>query len=285
MILVAGATGSLGGDITHRLLDAGHPVRTLVRAGSDHAGLAAAGAALALGDLKDPRSLRDACAGVHAVITTANSAVRGGGDNVESVEIAGNRNLIDAARAAGVEQFIFVSSLGAATESPNPFLRGKALAEQHLKASGMPYTILQPNLFMEVWFGMVVGMPLGAGQPVTIVGAGQRRHSFVSARDVAAFAVSALGRREAANRTLVIGGPEALSWRDVVATAEAIVGGPIPVRNLEPGQAIPGLPDVVAMLAAGMDTYDSPIDMTETAYDFGVSLTPADTVLRSMLGA
>lgn len=285
MILVAGATGALGGDITNRLLDAGHPVRVLVRAGSDHAGLVARGADVAIGDLKDPASLAEACEGAHTVITTANSAVRGGADNVESVEVAGNRNLIDAAHAAGVGQFILVSALGAEPDSPVPFLRGKALAEQHLRASGMPWTILKPNIFMEVWIGMLVGRPVATGQPVTLVGTGERKHSMVSSHDVAAFALAALGAPEAMNRTIVIGGPEPLSWRDVVAAAERIAGRPIDVRNIAPGQPIPGLPDSVGMLAAGMDSYDSPIPMTETAYTFGVSLTPVDTVLRSMLGA
>jgi NADH dehydrogenase len=283
MILLAGATGALGGDIASRLLKAGHPVRALVRPGSDHSALVIAGAEIATGDLKNVASLRDACLGITTVITTANSAQRGGADTVESVEIAGNTNLIDAAREVGAGQFIFVSSLGARTDSPVPLLRGKALAAQHLVSSGVPYTILEPNLFMEVWIGMLVAAPLAAGRPVTLVGAGERRHSLVSSHDVAAFAVSALGRTEALNRTIPIGGPEPLSWRDIVARAEQVAGRPIEVRSIEPGQAIPGLPDSVSKLAAGMEMYDSPIDMTETAYTFGVSLTPVESVLAGLL--
>jgi len=285
MILLAGATGELGGDIANRLLRAGHPVRALVRPGSDHSGLVIAGAGIATGDLKDAESLRDACLGITTVITTANSARRGGADTVESVEIAGNTSLVDAAREVGVGQFIFVSALGARTDSPVPFLRGKALAAQHLVSSGVPYTILEPNFFMESWIGMLVGLPLGAGRPVTLVGAGERRHSIVSSHDVAAFAVSALGRTDALNRTIPIGGPEPLSWRDIVARAELVTGRPIEVRSIEPGQPIPGLPDTVSQLAAAMERFDSPIDMTETAYTFGVSLTPVESVLAQLLPA
>ncbi|HEY8468862.1 MAG TPA: hypothetical protein VIL18_04425 [Longimicrobiales bacterium] len=82
------------------------------------------------------------------------------------------------------------------------------------------------------------------------------------------------------NQTIVIGGPEPVTWRDVVAASERALGRPIEVRTIPPGQALPGLPDVVSQLAAGMDTYDSPLDMTETAATFGVRLTPLEEFVR-----
>src|SRR5919202_1662541 len=109
MLLVVGATGLLGGMIAQRLLDSGQQVRILVRPGSDYAILEQAGAQPVTGDLKDPASLDAACAGVKTVITTANAVARGGDDTVETVDLEGNRHLIDAAQAAGVEQFIFTS--------------------------------------------------------------------------------------------------------------------------------------------------------------------------------
>lgn len=125
MILVAGATGLLGGQITRQLLDHGQAVRILVRGGSTYDALVTAGAEAAVGDLKDPDSVRAACRGVHTVITTANAIGRSGEDNLESVDLQGNRNLVDAA-AAGVSRFVFVSALGAATDHPLPLLRAKA---------------------------------------------------------------------------------------------------------------------------------------------------------------
>src|SRR5690606_12731281 len=102
MILIAGATGALGGMITRELLARGETVRVLVRPGSSYGELVEAGAQPVMGDLRDPESLRRACAGVRTVITTANSATRSGGDTVDTVDRAGNRNLIDAAADAGV---------------------------------------------------------------------------------------------------------------------------------------------------------------------------------------
>ena len=283
MILVVGATGMLGGMITQRLLDSGQEVRILVRPGSDYAALTQAGARPVTGDLKDPASLDAACAGVNTVITTANSAARGGDDTVETVELQGNRNLIDAAKAAGVQQFIFTSALGAASDSPVPFLQAKAAGEEHLRASGMGYTILQPNLFMDVWFPMIIAGPIQANEPVTLVGSGERQHSFVAADDVAAFATAAVGHPAALDQTLVIGGPEPVSWRDVVAIAEGVSGRSIPVQTVAAGEPIPGLPPLAVGLLTALDTYDSPIDMTETADTFGVDLTSPAYFLRRLL--
>ncbi|HUF50009.1 MAG TPA: SDR family oxidoreductase [Longimicrobiales bacterium] len=283
MILVSGATGVLGGMITHGLLERGAAVRVLVREGSDHGALVGAGAEPVIGDMKDAASLARACAGVAQVITTANSASRGGADTAESVDHRGNVSLIDAARDAGVSEFIFVSALGAAAESPVEFFRAKAAAETHLAASGMAWTILQPNLFMEVWIGMLIGLPLQQGLPVTLVGAGDHRHTFVSMRDVAAFVLAASASRGARGRTLVIGGPEAVTWLDVVRRAEQVIGRPIPVAHVAPGEPLPGLPSVVADLAAAMETYETVLDTTPLAAEFDISLTSVTEFLRGAL--
>jgi NADH dehydrogenase len=280
MILVAGATGDLGGAIVRRLLADGKPVRALVRSADRGEPLRRAGAEVAIGDLKDSSSLAAACRGVDTVITTANSARRGGDDTPQSVDAEGNRNLIDAATAAGVGQFIFVSALGASPASPVPFLAAKGRTEEYLRASGLPYTIVSPTAFMEVWTSRLVGAPARAGRPVTLVGDGRRRHSFISAADVASFVVAAVGHPAASNAHLVIGGPEAISFRDVVAIYERVLGRTIEVRSVAPGEPIPGVPEPVWGIAASFDTYDSIIDMTETARTFGVRPTPLEEVVR-----
>ena len=218
MILVAGATGNLGSAITQMLLAQGHTVRILARPGSNFRPLVDAGARVVMGDLKDRPSLDEACTGVETVITTANSAQRGGDDNPQTVDLNGNRNLIDAAKAASVGQFIFMSAgMTADPNSPVPFVAAKGKTEQVLSASGMTYTIMAPEAFMEVWLTLIVGLPAMQGQPVTVVGSGERKHSFISAGDVARFTVAAIGHPAALNRRVVLGGPEALSFRDVVA--------------------------------------------------------------------
>ena len=296
MILVIGATGIVGGMITRRLLEQGKEVRILVRGDSPSAQLAQegratpaeslteAGAQPVYGDLRDRASLDAAVESVETVISTANSAGRGGEDNPRSVDLEGNRNLIEAARDAGVEHFIFVSALGADPDHPVPFMQAKGQSEASLRESGMEYTILAPTPFMEVWAAVVVGMPALQDQPVTLVGEGRRRHSFISNRDVAAFAVAAVDDSAARNQYLAIGGPEPLTWRDVVATYERVLGRPISVQFLAMREPVP-LPDPMPGILAGMETYDSAIEMDEISRTFDVPLTRLETFAREQVAS
>lgn len=289
MILIAGSTGSLGSAIAHRLLARGEAVRILVRQdapgdGSPLQQLVASGAQPIRGDLKDRASLDRACANIRTVITTANSALRGGDDNTQTVDVDGNRNLVDAAQQAGVAQFVFVSANGADPNSPVPFLAAKGKTERHLQASGMSYTIVAPEAFMEVWIGMVVGGPALLNRPVTVVGSGDRRHTFISARDVAQFTAAAVGNEAARDRRLVIGGPQPLSFRGAAAVFGRVLGREVAVQSIAPGQPIAGFPPVVADIMAGMDLHDSIVDTTALAREFGITLTSVDDFARQLTG-
>lgn len=274
MILVAGATGMLGSEIAMRLLEQGREVRILVRSGSDFGALVEADAQPVYGDLKEPTTIADAVSGVDTVITTANSARRGPPDTVEMVDLQGNRTLIDAAVQAGVGHFIFLTG-GPDTraDSPIPFVAAKGASEDRLRASGMPWTILAPEPYFEIWIEWVVAGPAVAGDDVVYVGSGERRHSMVSIHDVAQLAVVAVDNRAARNRRLVLSGPDAFSWREAVATFEDVLGRPIQHRGVPPGESVPGIPDPVVPLLASFDMYDSPIDSRELAEEFGVRQT------------
>ena len=282
MILVVGATGQLGGLIVRTLLSEGRAVRILARQESTWQPLEAAGAQVAIGDLKSRPTLDAACEGVDVVVTTANSAQRAGVDTTQTVDTDGNRQLIDAARQAGVKQFVFVSAFGVTLESPVPLFRAKALTEAYLRSSGLAYTILAPDVFMDVWIPMVVG-PALRGLPVTIVGDGRRKHSFIAVQDVAAFAAAAVDSPAAMNRHLPLGGPAAVSWRDVIAAFERALGRDVPVVTLAPGQPLPGLPEAIGQLMAGLESYDSVIPMAETTRAFGVTQTNLDQFVQLML--
>lgn len=294
MILVVGATGNLGGDIALRLLQQGKPVRVLLRHNSPAEAMAAQGMAVSpqallaagaqpvYGDMKDRASLDAAMQGVETVITTANSALRGGDDNPMTIELQGNRNLIDAAKAAGVNHFIFVSVLGYDPDSPNPFFAGKGKTEEVLINSGMHYTILAPDIFAEVWLGMVLGMPLMNHAAVTLVAPATHRHSFVSMRDVAAYAVAAVDHPSACDKRIPIGGPEALSWQDVVAKASALLGQPLQVNIVQPGEPVPFLPPGVDQIMIAGEQYESIVEMERLSETFGVPPTPIEEVMRGM---
>lgn len=286
MILVVGSTGLVGGQIARRLLDKGKDVRILVRPGSSYEQLARLGARPVFGDLKEPSSLELALSGVDMVISTASAGQRGGADTPRAVDLEGNRNLIDAARAARIGQFIFISALAADEKSPADLPRFKALTEAYLRGSELPYTILAANGIVDVMLSMIVSGPLRSGKPVTLVGEGKRRHSFVTTRDIAAFAVASVDHPAAINQRLIIGGPEAFSWWDVLAAYERELSGNIPVQRIQPGELLPNLPPIPGLaeflsgLMAALETFDSPIDMTQTAETFGVRQTSFEDFVR-----
>lgn len=296
MISVIGATGIVGGMITRQLLEDGQEVRILVRHNSPSEQMAregratsaeeliGAGAQPMYGDMRDRASLDAAVQGVQTVITTANSAGRGGEDNPQSVDLKGNRNLIEAARDAGVGRFVFVSAFGADPEDPVPFMRAKGQSEASLRESGMDHTILAPTPYMEIWAAVVVGMPALQDRPVILVGEGRRRHSFISNRDVAAFAMAAVDHPAARNRYLTLGGPEPLNWRDVVAAYERVLGRSIPVEFVAMGEPVP-LPDPMPWILAGMETYDSAVEMEEISRTFDVPLTRLETFVREQVAS
>src|SRR5690606_29222339 len=153
--------------------------------------------------------------------------------------------------------------------------------EERLRSSGMDWTILQPTAFMDVWFPMMVEMPAFSGQPVTLVGEARSRHAFIAEQDVAAFAVAAVRSPAARNATLVLGGPEAVSFRQVVEAYGRASGREIAVRSVAPGEPIPGVPEPAWGIAAALESYESVVPMEETAARFGVRLTAPESFARA----
>jgi uncharacterized protein YbjT (DUF2867 family) len=232
--LVIGATGLLGQEICRRLTEAGGHVRALVRRTSDPAKRAEferLGIELVDGDLKDPASLARACAGMQAVISTASSTFsRQTGDSIESVDQQGQLALVDAARTAGVDQFVFVSF----RHNPHiqyPLTVAKRAVERAVAGSGMAYTILQSSYFMEIWLTPALGFDAPNGK-VRLYGDGHQPVSWVSYRDVARAAAAAVSEPAARSIVVELGGPQALSPREVVRMFEAAGAGEIATESV-----------------------------------------------------
>jgi len=234
MILVAGATGAVGSEIVRRLLGRGKKVRALVRTSSDPQkvdSLEKAGAEIARGDLKDAASLERACHGVSAVISTVSMIGTGKeGDSFEATDSQGTRNLIDAARAAGAERFLFISfDLSGMPDAP--IVKAKGEVEDHLKSSGLDYTIIQPSFFMENWLGQMLFADPIAGT-AKVYGEGTAKIRYVSALDVAELAAQAVSSSAARNATIRFGGPEGISQRDAVRIFEEEFGKTFAVTEI-----------------------------------------------------
>jgi uncharacterized protein YbjT (DUF2867 family) len=283
MILVVGATGQLGSVVVRNLLQQKRSVRILVRPGSNYEPLIKAGARAVFGDIKAPITLMEALRGVETLITTANSARRGGDDTAQNVDLIGNRHLINSAKSMGVKHFIFVSAARADDKSESPILQAKKKTENHLMHSGMSYTIVAPEPLMETWFSTIVMPSLQAGRPVTLLGEGDRRHSFISVEDVAAFIVASVGNPAARNMHMTLGGPRAISWNDIIGTFENMLGRKVEVTRAPPGTEITGLSEGLLELLIRMESYDSEVDSAKLSRQFGVKQTSVEEVVRSCL--
>ena len=294
MNLVIGATGLMGSEICRQLAAAGKPVRALVRATSDPAKVAALkgmGAELVQGDLRDRASLAAACKGVRAVISTASSmpfSYVSGENDPQRVDLEGIKSLIDVAKAAGVEHLVY-TSFTCVVDLDFPLRNAKRQVEQHLMGSGLTYTILRPGVFMEVWLSPAVGFD-AAGATAQIYGTGDNPISWISFRDVASFAVASLDNPAARNAVLELGGPEALSPRDVVRIFENAGGKPfqlhyIPEEALKAQQQAATDPMQQSFAALMRSCAQGvAIDMQETLRAFPVQLATVGEYARRVYG-
>jgi uncharacterized protein YbjT (DUF2867 family) len=234
MILVVGSSGHVGTQTCRLLIERGHTVRALVRKTTDPSKVAALrelGAEIATGDLRDAASLRQACTGVDAVISTASATGSAQpGDSVVNVDGAGQMSLVDAASAAGVGHFVFVS-FTAGLDLDSPFRTSKRAAEQHVRDSGMTWTILRPTAFMEAWLSPMLGFDVPGGS-ITVYGTGDAPLSYISLLDVAAFCAAAVHNPSARNAVIELGGPEAVTALEAVRIAEEVTRRTLQVHHV-----------------------------------------------------
>lgn len=228
MTLVVGATGLLGTEICRRLASAGKPFKAMVRATSDPAKkdvLKQLGGGLVEADLKDRASLDRACEGATVVVTTPTAILsQQPGDTFDTVDLHGQIQLIDAARAAKIGHYIFVSISGnLLKDGDNPLVDAKRAVENYLQQSGLAYSILRPTFFMEIWLSPHLGFDF-ANAKATIYGSGQNKTSYISLQNVADFAVESLSNPAARNAVIELGSPEAFSQLEVVRMFEEIIG-------------------------------------------------------------
>ena len=233
MILVCGATGLLGGEITRRLAAQGVPLRLLVRPATDAGPLAHLGE-IVRGDLREPSSLADAVADVETVITTVTAIGRllAGGERttIRATDGEGTGNLIAAAARAGVERFVYVSYAGIDRDHRYPLGRAKWENEQRLRATQMRPLIVKPDSFQEVWLSPTVGIDVERGK-MTVYGRGENPVAYVAVGDVAD-ATTRLAIAEDPPDHIEFGGPDPMTRNEVVRAIEAATRRPLTVRRV-----------------------------------------------------
>lgn len=212
-ILITGATGSIGQELTKYLSSKGVRFRAMARSLEKSQQLAALpGAQLVEGDFEDARSLEKALAGIERVFLLTNSS--------ERAEQQQSR-LVDVARRTGVSHIVKLSQWAADIHSPVRFLRYHAVVEQKIEDSGMAYTFLRPNLFMQG----LIGFRQSIVEHNQFFGAvGDAKVSLVDTRDIAVVAGEVLIGTGHENRIYNLTGPEALSHQQMAIKLSEAVG-------------------------------------------------------------
>jgi uncharacterized protein YbjT (DUF2867 family) len=218
-VLVVGATGQLGGAIARKLIGTGAKIRALARSRDALARLAA-DAEIAAVDLRDVPKLTEACRGVDQIVATANNNLGKGPTSPTRIDLSGYQNLCAAARNTGVRRLVFVSIRGVAQDAAVDIFRVKWYIEDAIRRSGVPYVMLRPSAFMEVWIDEVLAKGIRDKGVATIFGDGTAVSNYIAVDDVADFAVKILSRAEIVNEAVEVGGPSNMSQNDVATLIE-----------------------------------------------------------------
>ena len=291
MIVVAGGTGTLGTRLVPVLAGQGLPVRVLTRDPARARDLAEQGVKLARGDVRDPGSVAKALDGATTVVSAVHGFAGPGGVSPATVDRAGNACLISAAARCGAD-FVLVSVVGASPGHPIGLFRAKHAAEQELRASGVPWTIVRATAFMETW-ATIMDRMLQSSAKIVVFGRANNPVNFVSAGDVAALLSEAVTNSDLRGQVLELGGPDNLTFTQFAAIFQEVAGSNATVRRV-PRQVL----RAIGLLTAGikpalarqvraalvMDTLDMTFDDPATRRAFpGLPNSDVRSALKDLL--
>jgi uncharacterized protein YbjT (DUF2867 family) len=222
MILVTGATGTVGREVVKRLSDQSVELRAVTRDPRKAGAHSLPHVQLVQGDFEDPESMRRACAGVDRAFLLTNSTER-----AESQQTTFTR----VAQQAGVRHIVKLSQLHAEASSPGRFLRYHAAVEAAIRAFGLTFTFLRPNLYMQDLLNFRESI---RQKSAFFAAAGDARISAVDVRDVADVAVAALTSSSHDNRVHSLTGPAALTFGDMARQLSDAVGRTITFIDVPP---------------------------------------------------
>jgi len=232
-VLVTGATGTIGGQLTLRLAaQDGIDVRAFIRDPAKAAALTAAGVALAVGSFEDSDTVRAALDGVDTVVLIT-------APNAASDTQAGA--VIDAATAAGVRKIVRLSAIKAAIDGPTDNTRQHGRTDAAIIGSGLTYTILRPHYFMQNMF-MAADSIAGEGKFYLCMGDG--RLGMIDARDIVDCAARAVLSDALDDQVIDLTGPESIDFTAAAETLSATLGRPVEYIAVPPeavAEAIRGM--------------------------------------------
>jgi uncharacterized protein YbjT (DUF2867 family) len=239
MILVIGGTGTVGGAVVKQLADKKAKTRVLVRNSQKEAEVKKLGLETAQGDVTKPDTLGAALKGVERLFLLTPASPQ-----QADQEMA----VVDLAKRAGVQHVVLLSAVGVSADSPLALARNHARSEEHLKKSGLAWTILQPHSFMQNLLNQAGGVKT---QGALYGNFKDGKVAMVDARDIAAVAVAALTEPGHEGKTYVITGGEAVDYIQVAQKLSAVTGKKVnyvdvPSAGLVQSMTSMGVPDWLA---------------------------------------
>jgi uncharacterized protein YbjT (DUF2867 family) len=236
VILLTGATGTVGSALLRRLTAAGTPVRCLVRE-PKRLGPERVRVQIALGDLANPASFRNALRGVDTVVHLGASIRDQPRGSIEELNAMATLRLVRGAERAGAKRFLFASAMNASLQSPTRFFRAKALARRAVEASSLETTVFAPSIVYtpgDPWLTLLDR--LSHLPVVPVAGSGDTRFQPIWAEDVADCLMAALDRgtgpSDDGHRAFELAGPEVLSYEEIVDLALRPLGRRKPLLHI-----------------------------------------------------
>ncbi|MBS1127661.1 MAG: NAD-dependent epimerase/dehydratase [Nitrospirae bacterium] len=226
MILVTGANGFVGRNLVRRLQKDGTAVRALVRSAAKAARLRDLGAELVDGDISNLSSLEAAMKGCAKVIHLVGIIQEAPGVTFKGVHVDGTRNLLEAAKKEGVRHFIYQSALGSRPNAKSQYHRTKWEAEELVRASGLPFTILRPSLIYGPGdlFTVRLAETIKLSPVLPVIGTGQSKVQPIFIDDVNECIQKISMSDSYLNEMYEIGGPEQLTYEEVTKAIAAALG-------------------------------------------------------------
>jgi uncharacterized protein YbjT (DUF2867 family) len=260
VILVAGGTGRLGRRVVPRLVAGGLEVRVLTRDPDRANRLGESAIDVVRGDVRDRGSVDRAMHGVTTVVSAVQGFAGPGRVTPASVDRDGNANLVDAAAAAGAD-VVLMSVVGASSDNPMDLFRAKWAAEQHLRASGVQWTIVRATAFVELWADIMAKAP--------VLGRGENPINFVSVDDVAVVVERVVADKGLRGQEIEVVGPQNVTFNELAQMLQELRGrGGRKTRHVP--RAVLQLMarfDRKARAAVAMDTADMSFDVATARPD------------------
>jgi len=225
MILVIGGTGFVGSHLVRRLRQEGLPVRAIVRNPDQARALKDLGVDVVKGDISDAASLEKAATDVERVIHLVGIIQEAPGATFEGVHVVGTRNILEASKKNGVRHVFYQSALGTRPNAKSEYHKTKWAAEELVRASEIPYTILRPSLIYGAGdqFTLRLSEMIRLSPLLPVIGSGRSKVQPIFIDDVATCILKAVTSDCCLNEIYEIGGPDQLSYEEItIAIAEAM---------------------------------------------------------------